>query len=304
MIQPVFKTHFNEKFNWKKLSANPNAILLLEQNMDKVDWLHLSMNPYALHILEKTPERIYLSAISQNYNAISYIEKHPEQIDWVSIFANPNAIHIIENNLKLLYERPIDYIKWEYLSQNENAIHILEKNLEFVDWKNLSANSNAIDILEKNIDKINWNSLCTNPNKRAINLIERFMYKLNEEDLAELNSNPNAMHIIVKRLKTTNLFKKSYAESECWYNLSTNPNAIELLKKYPDKINWTGLSSNPSIMSMIYNYRFMKYRFYSLNKELVKYVNTKYSSPDYILRYKLRNKISFEEAVSQIQKNF
>ena len=32
-----------------------------------------------------------------------------------------------------------------------------------------------------------------------------------------------------------------------WYYLSSNPNAIHLLKKNPDKIHWNNISLNPSI---------------------------------------------------------
>ena len=33
-----------DKVNWRYLSYNPNAIHLLEKNLDKVDWDHLSQN--------------------------------------------------------------------------------------------------------------------------------------------------------------------------------------------------------------------------------------------------------------------
>jgi hypothetical protein len=35
------------------LSMNPNAIHLLEQNLDKVHWALLSMNPNAIPLLSK-----------------------------------------------------------------------------------------------------------------------------------------------------------------------------------------------------------------------------------------------------------
>ena len=34
-----------EKLAWTYLSRNPNAIHLLEQNIDKIDWYYLSANP-------------------------------------------------------------------------------------------------------------------------------------------------------------------------------------------------------------------------------------------------------------------
>jgi hypothetical protein len=38
---------FNQNKNvfWNSLSQNPNAIHILEQNMDKVDWGYLCCNP-------------------------------------------------------------------------------------------------------------------------------------------------------------------------------------------------------------------------------------------------------------------
>jgi hypothetical protein len=57
-----------------------------------------------------------------------------------------------------------------------------------------------------------------------------------------LSTNPNAI----------NLLKQHYDKISC-FALSRNPNAIELFKNNQDKINWYGLSSNPSIfIKMIY----------------------------------------------------
>ena len=38
------------KINWTRLSLNPNAIHILEQNLDKIDWYNLSLNPNAIHL--------------------------------------------------------------------------------------------------------------------------------------------------------------------------------------------------------------------------------------------------------------
>jgi len=40
------------------LSANPNAIHILEKNMDKINWQQLSANPNAIHILEKNMDKV------------------------------------------------------------------------------------------------------------------------------------------------------------------------------------------------------------------------------------------------------
>jgi len=46
-----------DKLDWVKLSANPNAIHVLEQNLDKIDWDMLSRNPNAIHLLEKNLDK-------------------------------------------------------------------------------------------------------------------------------------------------------------------------------------------------------------------------------------------------------
>jgi hypothetical protein len=48
------------------LSFNPNAIHILEQNLDKVDWYCLSRNPNAIHILEHNLDKIDWSDIWEN----------------------------------------------------------------------------------------------------------------------------------------------------------------------------------------------------------------------------------------------
>ena len=43
-----------------------------------------------------------------------------------------------------------------------------------------------------------------------------------------------------------------------WRNLSLNPNAIELLKHNQEKIDWVVFSSNPNIFTYIYSYNYIK----------------------------------------------
>ena len=104
--------------DWKELSLNPNAVSILEKNLDKVDWCALSSNPNAIHILRQNLDKI----------------------EWKALSGNPNAISILEQNL--------EKINWKALSGNLNAISILKKNLHKIDWKALSGNTNAVPILE------------------------------------------------------------------------------------------------------------------------------------------------------------
>ena len=67
---------------WYMLSSNPNAIHLLEQNLDKVDWRTLPSNP----------------------NAIPILEQHLDKVDWraLSNKKNKHLLSLIENNYNLL----------------------------------------------------------------------------------------------------------------------------------------------------------------------------------------------------------
>jgi hypothetical protein len=48
------------QINWVGLSSNPNAIHMIENNLDKVDWETLSMNPNAIHILENNLDKVWI----------------------------------------------------------------------------------------------------------------------------------------------------------------------------------------------------------------------------------------------------
>jgi len=48
------------------LSRNPNAIHILEQNLDKVRWDYLSINPNAIHLLEQNLDKVYWSWLSKS----------------------------------------------------------------------------------------------------------------------------------------------------------------------------------------------------------------------------------------------
>ena len=46
-----------EKLDWPRLSSNPNAIELLEENQDKINWYWFSLNP-SIFTLDYTQMRI------------------------------------------------------------------------------------------------------------------------------------------------------------------------------------------------------------------------------------------------------
>jgi hypothetical protein len=58
--------------DWSQLSSNPNAIHLLEKNLDKVDWSQLSSNRNAIHLLEKNLDKVVWKILSENPNIFTY----------------------------------------------------------------------------------------------------------------------------------------------------------------------------------------------------------------------------------------
>ena len=139
------------------INYNPKFLKLRKWiQIDKVYWYELSKNPNAMHILEKNLNKVNWYMLSRNPNAIHILEKNLDKVDWRWLSSNHNAIHILEKNL--------DKVNWDGLSENHNAIHILEKNLDKVNWYRLSKNPVAIHILEKNLDKVDWGGLSTNHN--------------------------------------------------------------------------------------------------------------------------------------------
>ena len=200
---------------WKQLSTNPNAIDMLEKNLDKVDWSYIFYNPNAIRI----------TGVSNRANAFDNPKQSDDKKWWVWCFEHPYLFDIerrydvdigeyvipIFDEQHLYDYKNIDYnsIDWQYLSYNPYAIELLEKNLDKVDWRILSGNRNAIRILEQNLDKIDWWQLSGNPN--AIHLLQ---------------SNPNKIN---------------------WWRLSGNQKAIHLLQSNPYNIDWYELSGNPSI---------------------------------------------------------
>jgi len=98
--------------DWSLLSANPNAIKLLEANLDKVSWDALSRNPNAIRILEANPENIIWDSLSMNSNAIHLLEKNQDKIYWDYLLSYNTAIftydyELIKNKNKELNEEII-----------------------------------------------------------------------------------------------------------------------------------------------------------------------------------------------------
>jgi hypothetical protein len=226
------------ELKWKFLSENPNAINILEKNLDAVCIEKQSFSiprpqshiiDYALHN-QLGADKVNWEYLSKNPNAIHLLEAYPDKINWNGLSQNPNAIHLLEQNLvESQRDGSVCKINWYWISSNPNAIHILEKNPDKINWDRLSGNPNAIHLLEKNLDesrrdgsvcKINW--FCIAANINAINLIQKNLDKIEWDDLS---INQNAIDLLT-----------SNQDKIYWALLSANKNAISLLEKNLDAV--------------------------------------------------------------------
>ena len=140
----------------------------------------------------------------------------------------------------------------------------------------LCSNPRAIDLIEMELLKdpdgtyINWGDLASNPN--AIHILESNQDKITRYGNDKLANNLNAMHILEERLDAIiDIETRKYTFSD----ISSHPNAMGVLEKYPQirdrsnimlnpnidilkkfgfyDIQWGNISQNPHIMSMFKN---------------------------------------------------
>ncbi len=271
-----------KQLDWYTLSSNPNAIYLLEQNPRKIDWMHLSQNRSAIHLLEKNIKKIDWMYLSLNPSSIRLFEKNMDKIgvfEKTQLSTHSTAILFLQKNPNM--------INWSALSMNSSAMEILEKNQDKIIWENLSLNPSAIELLKKNKKNIHWFYIFENPNAMEIILeeykrVQSIPYPQNvfEEDLED-DFEKYCKYKDIMRLKhfwdtewisylcdnkskmAMNVLKQNMnrIKSYGWRKLTTNPFAIELLEKRPDKIFWDGgcwydmgeytISTFPSFIDLI-----------------------------------------------------
>jgi hypothetical protein len=67
-----------DKVNWDRLCINPNAIHILEQNLDKVRWYILSRNPFIFEIDYEAMQNRFRGTYG---NELIEKQFHPSNID-------------------------------------------------------------------------------------------------------------------------------------------------------------------------------------------------------------------------------
>jgi hypothetical protein len=263
-----------EKLDLFRLSGNPCATELLMEQADyenslteeeydklekekKISWMRLCINEEGSKILKKYPSKILWSYLSNNSKQLA-VDMIKERIEyekinvrddyydenrvWINSFSdnkNPEIIELVKERIE--YENGLSPYEYDMLEV-----------ADVLDWCYLTENPSAIDILKANPGKIVWSLLSNNTNPQAIDLLrERIVqennmskkdYKTfgNKIDWASLTTNPNAIELL-----------KEYPHKIKWEYLSANPAAIDLLKENPNAIDWEMLSENPAAIELL-----------------------------------------------------
>ena len=156
--------------------------------------------------------------------------------------ANIICEFLVNPSLKLL-----DWIPMEKLNRNwlKNNPKFFQFNKKEVSTETLWRNPLAISFIEFVINNdpddpcIFWEEVCANP--EAIHLIKRELKRNPDNiDWRSLSSNPNAIDILRENMRKI-----------CWWSLSENPNAISLLQENIGKINWEQLSKNTNAIPIL-----------------------------------------------------
>jgi hypothetical protein len=119
-----------------------------------------------------------------------------------------------------------------------------------MDPKDLIKDKNSCDIIKEIKEHLNYDCLLViaqylvRPKKTLLDWIDP--YKL---DISRICGNPNSIDFIEDLISIDPLF----IDQLSWNDLSSNPNAINFIKKFPNKIHWPSLCRNnhPEAVKMI-----------------------------------------------------
>ena len=191
-------------FNWKYFK-------ILIENPNSFDFIQ----DYFLDELDNNQinNQIVFLSLHNNNNALDYLEKNRQKIDWTLLAKNENfkAIELIEEKIKNdknIFYNNFDVVFWIYLCENKNAFHLFTKD--------------RIDKLIKNIQFNFYKFIALNKNPDVIPLITSFIEKIKKNEIQNQTKN----------------------YEKIWESISFNPNAVDILKNNPKKINYNSLAFN------------------------------------------------------------
>lgn len=149
---------------------------------------------------------------------------------------------VLIDDIKDLYNESSQWMK--AFCRNKAAFPYLKNRIKKwlpVHFKWISSHCDDIDFLRKNKNKIDYFEICKNRNiSYIIDLLEEHLSDL---DWSELSKNPFAYPLL-----------KKYPEYIDWWNLcqNTSKDVINMLeKKYMKYVHWLPLSSNPSAIGIL-----------------------------------------------------
>lgn len=230
IISTLLDKH-SDKVDWDVVSSNPSAANYLTNHLGKINWYNLSANPsdYALDLLETYSDFIHYRQLSANTNprAIKILKNKIDEIDWVALSSNPSAIQFLQEHMNQIFWGEFAHI------QHPDAIRLIERELEHLDWDMVSVplgeNPAAVPILRNHLDWVNWTAFCINANT------------------------PESIQFIREHLDLVD-----------WEALSTNEQALSILREFPDYVQESAFGSQdmfdynytydyPAILATKYN---------------------------------------------------
>lgn len=255
--KPVEYKHLLKNFKWK-----PDECELLDSTLIELGYCCQTeaideIKQFLTNSLYEMSARKY-NLVFKKYNAklwnhMEYIESKSEKIDkeygWLRLSTNPAAIRFMKKNPDKIY--------WNTAIENTEFVDLLENYpYQILDialsnrsnyvhvWGYLSANSSAIDFIMEHPKKIIWSEF--QRNSAGVEVIKAQLARTDLifpiDSTLSLNTNSEALEILKKN-----------PDRICWSYLSLNPNpiAIEMLKENFDEIDWEYLSYNPGAINIL-----------------------------------------------------
>ena len=167
--------------------------------------------------------------------AIQFLQSNPHRINWHMISTNPSAIHIIRANL--------DKISIDMLTLNPEALDLILQH--HINWFWFSKNPAIFKsdfIKDKNefISNLFTTQFVENKSLEAFEFMLRNKNVFGQSAYDQMVSiNPFAFNYMIQ-------YEPYNIPHLNWYLLSENPQAIDLLITYTERIYWPAFCKNPS----------------------------------------------------------
>ncbi len=152
----LLRDNLNKIEDWYEITVEPNAISIIESNMDNVRINTLYYNTNATYLLENHIQVVGITenackGLCNNTSLIYILESNMSDlyfhsgISWYNILNNPAAVHLVRDNIDMM---PAAYIN---LFKNIMSIDSLKKGIKDVDWSTVSYSDNIFTSVEKAI---------------------------------------------------------------------------------------------------------------------------------------------------------